>query len=996
MSLKPEKTMSQLPRKLARNKKRALENLDWLINNMHPYLFVTLGSEEESLSNLCMNLHTLGENRQIVLRDTDEKYIITTLNRPGTLFKTLNTIGNRRIIYAEMIHSDINLPGQEHELEIQKFHLFTDNEKPGPISFFRGKGRIRKALQEYYPRFNFREFDRIFSDFLSNNPDYVLLSPARRVARGMWLYQSAIREGGAFLDIEAVKDEKGRDESRLTFSVIDPMVEGYIGQVIEIFYRLDIATRRNYILEINDGKQRVTIFTAYITTRDGNLILRTTPVFSSLESELYNTKVINVRDRTYHELVTGGVLTGPQGSLLSALSTFVHTNLAHAFPYRFSWEETQDAFFSHLQLTKELLYLFMGKFHPDPEKRLAKGGLEDEYRRVQSMIEEYNTGHTLLDETRRIMFSVALLFVRHTLKTNFFVTLKKALSFRLDPQYMSHLPKETRDNLPPDLPFRITFFYHRSGSGYHFGFSDIARGGFRTIIARSKDDFESAMSTIFKEAMVLAHTQHLKNKDIYQGGSKMAVVMKAFDVKGQDRVTNRLYNLQRGVINAFLDIFVTVDGTPVDPKVVDYYGEDEPIEVGPDENMHDSMIEWMAERSKERGYILGGGIISSKKIGINHKEYGVTSLGVWKFLERALEELGIDGHADPFSVKITGGTNGDVAGNELRLLLEHCPKVRITSITAGSGAIYDPEGIDKQELNRLILKDNVDRFSPDRLNEGGLILYAREQKKEGLVDLFKMVTREKDRLRETWVSSDEFHGTFENLIFSHYTDVFIPCGGRPETIHMANWQKLFDENGNPSTRAIVEGANSFISPKAREEIQKHGIIILKDASANKCGVICSSYEIIGGLLMKDREFLDHKDAYVSDVLKILEKRAVDESGLIFRRHAQSQDKTLYTDISDHISREINELTDKVYSYLLANPERVVKPPYAKTLLLHLPFFLREKKKFRDRIKGLPLKYRIAMVSTEIATRGIYHGGLEVPFEDKVEQFVRRTSREIGT
>ncbi|MFW6115082.1 MAG: NAD-glutamate dehydrogenase domain-containing protein [Thermodesulfobacteriota bacterium] len=996
MLVKPEKTMKQLPRKLARTKKRALDNLDWLINNMHPYLFVTLGSEKDALPNLCMNLHTLGENHQIVLRDTDEKYIIATLNKPGTLFKTLNALENRGIIYAEMIHSDINLPGQENELEIQKLHLLSDNKQPEPVSFFRGKGRIRKALQKYYPGFNFKEFDPIFSSFLTNNPDYVLLSPARRVARGMWLYQSAIREGGAFLDIEPVTDEKGRDESRLTFSVIDPMAEGYIGQVIEIFYRLDIATRRNYILEINDGKRRVTIFTAYITTRDGKPIERAAPIFSSLEAELFNTKVINVRDRTYRELVTAGMLTGPQGSLLSAVSKFVHTNLAHASPYRFSWQETQDAFFSHPQLTREILDLFTHKFSPDLQERLAPEKMDEEYRRIQSLIEEYNTGHSLLDETRRIMFAVALLFVQYTLKSNFFVTLKKALSFRLDPAYMKYLPVEIRENLPADPPFRVTFFYHRSGSGYHFGFSDIARGGFRTIIARNKDDFELSMNTIFKEAMVLAHTQHLKNKDIYQGGSKMAVVMKAFDVTGQDRVINRLYNLQRGVINAFLDIFVTADGKPVDPKVVDYYGEDEPIEIGPDENMHDSMIEWMAERSKERGYILGGGIISSKKIGINHKEYGVTSLGVWKFLERTLGELGIDARTDPFSVKITGGTNGDVAGNELKLLLENCPNVRIISITAGSGAIYDPMGIDREELNRLILKDNVDKFSPDRLQEGGFILYAREQKREGLVDLFKVVRKETDQVKEDWVSSDEFHAQFENLIYSHNTDVFIPCGGRPETIHMGNWQKLFDEHGNPTARAIIEGANSFISPKAREEIQKHGIIILKDASANKCGVICSSYEIIGGLLMKDREFLEHKEGYVSDVLQILEKRALDESELIFRRRQQAQDSLLHTDISDRISREINELTNKVNSYLLAHPDKIDKPTYTKTLLLHLPAFVTEQKKFRDRIKGLPLKYRIAMISTEIATRGVYHGGLEVPFEEKLEQFVRKIGRNVKT
>jgi glutamate dehydrogenase len=89
MYVKPEKTINQLPKKMARHKKSALTNLNWLVNNMHPYLFVTLGSEKESLPSLCMNLHTLGENHQLVLRDTDEKLIIATLNKPGTLFKTL-------------------------------------------------------------------------------------------------------------------------------------------------------------------------------------------------------------------------------------------------------------------------------------------------------------------------------------------------------------------------------------------------------------------------------------------------------------------------------------------------------------------------------------------------------------------------------------------------------------------------------------------------------------------------------------------------------------------------------------------------------------------------------------------------------------------------------------------------------------------------------------------------------------------------------------------
>ena len=145
--------------------------------------------------------------------------------------------------------------------------------------------------------------------------------------------------------------------------------------------------------------------------------------------------------------------------------------------------------------------------------------------------------------------------------------------------------------------------------------------------------------------------------------------------------------------------------------------------------------------------------------------------------------------------------------------------------------------------------------------------------------------------------------------------------------------------------------------------------------------------------MKDKEFLQHKAEYVNDVLKILEKRAVDESKEIFRRYNQSQGTKLYTDISNEISHEINELTDTIYNYLLANPEKFQRHPYAKMLLLHFPNFIRDKKKFRDRVKNLPHKYRVAMVSTEIATRSVYHGGFETPFEEKVEQFVKKVSGE---
>ncbi|MBW1714871.1 MAG: hypothetical protein JRJ77_03460, partial [Deltaproteobacteria bacterium] len=82
-------------------------------------------------------------------------------------------------------------------------------------------------------------------------------------------------------------------------------------------------------------------------------------------------------------------------------------------------------------------------------------------------------------------------------------------------------------------------------------------------------------------------------------------------------------------------------------------------------------------------------------------------------------------------------------------------------------------------------------------------------------------------------------------------------------------------------------------------------------------------------------------------------------------------------------------------HLLTQPEKLRKPAYQKVLLHHFPEFVQERKRFRHRIKDLPFKYKAAMLSTEIATQSVYHGGLEVPFEEKVDQFVWKFSREMA-
>jgi glutamate dehydrogenase len=712
-----------------------------------------------------------------------------------------------------------------------------------------------------------------------------------------------------------------------------------------------------------------------------------TALFASLRSELENSQLLSTKSFPYTDFVMKNAMCGEDATLVNAFIGFCHTNLAHSNPSIYELDTVKNAFWSRPEVMQKLINLFRTRFNPDTpdrENRFSKELLE-----VERSVNRYNSGHRHQDELHRAIFHCCLAFVKHTLKTNFFVQGKQALAFRLDPAYLSELNPTFTSDLPGDRPFRITFFFGRYGVGYHIGFSDIARGGWRTILARERHDYALTADHMFKEVYVLAHTQHLKNKDIYEGGSKMVVVVNAEGLADENLVTQRMYKLQHGLINAFLDLFITENGRAKDPAIVDYYGEDEPIEIGPDENMHDEMIEEMARISVKRGYVLGSGIISSKRIGIGHKEYGVTSTGVVTFAEITMAALGKDIRKDPFTVKITGGPDGDVAGNAIRMLLDKCPKVKINLILDGSGVLFDPAGAHRGELRRILFKGDIDSFRPSRLHKGGFILYRKHQKTDHLTKSFKRVSHTGKGIEEKWVSLDDFHQEYEDLIFSTKTDLFIPAGGRPETIDEENYSRLFAADGAPTAKAIIEGANSFITPGARKLLQENGVVIMRDASANKCGVISSSYEIIANLLMRDDEFLAEKERYVSDVIEILNKRAADEARLIFARHKESEGTRLYTEISDDISREINAHYSRLFDLFKRNPELCSDKLLRKALLSHLPRLIRESRKYRARIDQIPEKYRYAILASEIASSLVYKSNRETDFVDRIRGHLKR-------
>lgn len=966
------------------------ENLDWLYKHMPSYFFITMRNEINALTNLIMGMRTLDRQRGLVLADEAKKLIVARLDVPGSLYDTLMTLSGRDISYSEIIHSRELVPGTTENLEVLRFEFDRKrHEDMARVDTVRIPAAIREnvlaAMRSLYPGFGFKEFNRTLNLLWLNMTDYVRLSPPERVARVLWLYQQGVRNEGMFLDVEPTDQVVDSGEYRILFSVEDLARPGFLTQAMEVFKRLRINLRRAYSLNITNGTQWYFLGNYYVSTYDGQALTRTSDLFMKLKTELYNTQILSTESGTYRAIVKEGLMSGEDASLVNAMAAFCQTTLSHYRPDRFDSEAVNDALLGHPDIASRLVDLFKKRF--DPRAAVGSADCKKAADETEAAIEAYNTGHKHLDEVRRMIYRTCFLFITRTLKTNFHVTEKHALAFRLDPSYLTEIAPDFMKDLPSRMPFRVSFFFGRLGVGYHVGFSDIARGGWRTIICSNQDELVTNSNNLFREVFVLAHTQHLKNKDIYEGGSKLVVTFDAREMTSPEEVTQQLHKMQYAFLNAFLDIFVTENGHARDPRIVDYYGDDEPIELGPDENMHDSMIEIIARQAVKRGYLLGSGIMSSKRVGINHKEYGVTSRGVLQAASTAMKQVGIDMAADPFSVKLTGGPYGDVAGNCIRFLLEQCPKVRITAVVDASGALHDPEGADAEALERLVHQEDIGAYAPEALHPGAMLLLPRQTRREGLKVLTRKLVRTDSGIEEFWVTADEYHREVDELVFRAPADLFLPCGGRPETIDACNWPRFFIEDNRPSAGVVVEGANSFISPEARIGMQKGGVIIVRDSSANKCGVIASSYEIIANLIMSDQEFLKHKEVYVRDVLELLKKRAEDEASLIFRRYREADGKVFFTDISAGLSEEINDHYDRLFAFFQQAGGSTDDPSRRKALLQHMPALVRENTKLRNRALALPAKIKSAILAAEIASSIVYHGGWDDDFAGKLERYL---------
>lgn len=691
---------------------------------------------------------------------------------------------------------------------------------------------------------------------------------------------------------------------------------------------------------------------------------------------------------------------------LRSVEEFVFQMLVNADEDVYTPETIHSAFISHPDITRNFMTYFSQRFNP----KFHNLNLEQDTREETiKMIEKIDTGIAKINDCRKNIFNMSIIFIDHILKTNYYVIRRSALSYRVDPRVMSFIPGKEVEKRYPELPYGIFYIKGKNFIAFSIRFRDLARGGVRTLIPFGDEQQRHELKGVFRECYNLAYTQQKKNKDIPEGGSKSVIFIKPYkgmhrdlaleqDVitKGRSKeklgdllqdtkntlVRRQLFDAQKSFCDTLLDILVWDDKQQKlkNPNIIDYYSKEELIFLGPDENMTNQMIDWISERSHVRNYRVGASFISGRQAaGINHKFYGVTSLGVHQYLLTALEVSGLIQEKE-IHFKISGGPDGDVAGNEIINIINSFKKqAKIVCIQDGFGLVYDSNGIHHGELKRLFKETlGITEIKSEYLGPDAFSIHIRERReiKKGMIEVYTRQCSKsrngKVKVQEKWIGASEANSYYHRFLHQCPSDVFLPCGGRPRSLNDNNWKNFLVEE-TPSAQIIVEGANLYLSDGARDELENLGVIIVKDASANKCGVICSSYEILSGLMVDAETFMSIKDELIEDILEILKRKALKEARLLLE---STHEGIALNELSSLISDKINLFTDMMMEQLEDTSHN--KALYAKlkkqVIEFHFPKLLRQK--YSKKIQSLPEVYINAIIASNVASELIYQKGIE--------------------
>lgn len=917
--------------------------------------------------------------------------------------------------------ADLKVLQRFRNYEIRDYRTFVSTAK---ISFMGMNERLRVIILQFLDTeltdLNPKTVENLTGLVLKKRPylkdDLAALSPLHSLSSGFikllspealevaldLLVRCSIDE---FKEVEVLYDSDWQIHQRPSLQILASValtrLNPFLLQMAKVIQKRGLFLRRVNATHVAplDANGRLLIVLA-VHGMDGKAAWEATSI-PELIHELSMLRLCSSSDTFESSFVETGLVKGHLIHFIRSCAIFCHQMLASFDSDVYTFSNVCDALCRHPELTCLLVKLFEKRLHPFNSNITDYESLKEESLLA---IRKIDTGQALADERERAVLTSALLFVDCMLKTNFWRSDKLGLSYRIDPIILDKLPYKRHERFP-ELPFAFFFHIGPGTLGFHIRFRDLARGGLRTILPKTFEQHASERNGVFLEAYNLALTQQKKNKDIPEGGSKAVILCQPYTISQAERLSiktsleskkispesieNKLSELEKSKQSAFVylsqkafieSLLVLInckeDGALKARYITDYWKKPEYIFLGPDENMHNNMIVWIEQFSRRHGYRPGGAFISSHPTyGINHKQYGVTSLGVHTYLKEGLKHLGIDPYEQSFTVKMSGGPDGDVAGNELLNLWREFPKTaKLIALTDASGTISDPKGLNLETLAHLFEKaDPICHYDPHRLSEGGFLLDRTKVQQDETFNQKMLFWKKVDNAASyQWISSSEASSIFRRNIHMTCADVFITGGGRPRTLHQGNIDE-FLLSGVPTAKLIVEGANLYLTHEARALLEKKNTLIFRDSSANKGGVMSSSMEVLFRLCLTPEEILELKPTLVDCILQTIEIKSRAEAQLLLHEYKRTG-RTL-CELSQEISGAINAITDQIRDCLLdqelpSDPQH----PLIQALIHYLPEPVRQR--LTPKVLQLPDSYKKAIIACHLACQLVYQRGID--------------------
>lgn len=367
-----------------------------------------------------------------------------------------------------------------------------------------------------------------------------------------------------------------------------------------------------------------------------------------------------------------------------------------------------------------------------------------------------------------------------------------------------------------DYKFKEIFVYSKDFEAIHIRSGDIARGGIRIS---NRSDYR-------KEAIDLVLAQIPKNSIIIPTGSKGCIFLKT-NISPED------------AYKKFVKSIIAIT-----QKTNDRY-----LVIAADKGTS-SYSDIANQISIKENFWLKDAFASGGKDGYDHKEIGITSLGVWQSILVRLEALSMRNREFITMVGV-GSMNGDVFGNGVNAYYEN---IKLLAAISSKEIFIDPNPnitISLEERKRLFKLKNSSwkEYDRSKLSKGGMIIDRSDKEVTLTQEVQKMLSLSSNLILINDLIS---------LLLKHSVDILFM--GAVGTYVKASSEKLDFDIDNHNIRVdgkdlnckiFAEGANLSITHAGRLEASEKGVLVYTDFIDNVAGVFCSDIEINLKILLSD-------------------------------------------------------------------------------------------------------------------------------------------------